>query len=145
MVPSVQKAGQRPGRVSILALTFESPVLPRMLPAGHDAGRGVLDVLAPTLPVAASGRMGRVGLPLAPSLDDQKAATAGGVLRLVPLKFVVADETALERPIFLVEAPVLVELVGPDQPIALCLGRLARRHHRGQKGDRHRRQKWPHH
>jgi hypothetical protein len=53
-------------------------------------------------------------------LDDQQAVLTAGVLRLVPLEFLVPHEAVLVRPVIRVGSPVTVELVRPDEEVALA-------------------------
>ena len=71
---------------------------------------------------------------LAAGLDDQHAAAASRVFRLVILGLIVADETALVVPIGRIGLAVLVELVVPDHfPVGNRIGGGERRGEAEQK------------
>ena len=107
----------------------------------REAGRRVLGVLLIGRPLGAARHEARVAHALAACLDDEKTAAAGRVLRLVPLRLVVAHEAVLVGPVRRIGRAVLVELVGPDlSPLRLGRhgGNSPRRHgEQGEEEQRH--------
>ena len=62
-----------------------------------------------------SGSLMGVGMFFLPAFNNQHAVFAIGVFRLVPLRFLVADETVFVIPFGRVRTAVFVEFVVPDE------------------------------
>ena len=83
--------------------------------AALETGTGVLGVLAVALPVAAVRLVGRILYTFAAACDLEYASADEGVVRLVPLKFLIAYESVFKLPASGVGRTRSVELVMPDE------------------------------
>src|SRR5205807_4440939 len=80
-------------------LHLETAILPAPQPLGGQAGGGVAGILPVGLPIGAVRLVARVLFALPACLDDQPAPMTPGVLRLVPLQLLIADEAGLITPV----------------------------------------------
>jgi hypothetical protein len=86
-------------------------------------GRRVFGVLAIGSPIAAPRAISRIRLPFTPTLDDQMAAFAARIVRLVPLQLLVSHESVFEPPVARVRGAVMVKFVRPHEyPAVVCGG-----------------------
>ncbi len=105
--------------------------LPGLASRRRDAGRRVFGVLAVGLPAGTAGGIVGVLRPFLAPLDQQYAAFAGRVLRLVPLQFLVAREPAFARPESGIRPSLHVEFVVPEELHACpCRRNVGVRKHR---------------
>lgn len=92
---------------------FQSPVSELEALSAFEAGAGVLRILTITSPIATAGLIASILHTLFPPCDLQDSTDDAGILRLVPLEFLVADESVLELPACRVGCSWLIELIVP--------------------------------
>jgi len=63
-------------------------------------------------------KLGGIGFALAAAFNDQHPLFYAGIVGLVPLQFLIADESGFKSPVGRVRLPLTIEFFSPDQDIA---------------------------